>query len=48
MDAFTVKALESLDPAELPEGAAEFLEQRRRGEGIPHGWVHIKLSPLEK
>jgi DNA invertase Pin-like site-specific DNA recombinase len=48
MDAFTVKALESLDPADLPEGAAEFLEQRRRGEGIPHGWVHVKLAPVEK
>jgi DNA invertase Pin-like site-specific DNA recombinase len=48
MDAFMVKALESLDPAELPEGAAEFLEKRRRGEGIPQGTVHVKLTPLEK
>jgi hypothetical protein len=48
MDAFTVMALESLDPAELPEGAAEFLEKRRRGEGVPHGKVHVKITPLEE
>jgi hypothetical protein len=48
MDAFNVKALESLDLAELPEGAAEFVEKRRRGEGITHSTVHVKLTPLEK
>src|SRR5262249_28779222 len=32
MDALTVMALESLDPSELPEGAAEWLEKKRRGE----------------
>jgi DNA invertase Pin-like site-specific DNA recombinase len=48
MDALAVMALESLDPAELPEGAAEFLEKRRRGEGVPHGKVHVKVTPLEE
>jgi hypothetical protein len=48
VDAFTVMALESLDPAELPEGAAEFLEKRRRGEVVPHGKVHDKITPLEE
>ena len=48
MDAFTVKALASLDLAELPVGAAEFLEKRRRGKGISHGTVHVKIIPLEK
>jgi hypothetical protein len=48
MDASMVMALESMDPAELPEGAAEWLEKRRRGEGIPHGTVHVKITPLEE
>ena len=48
MDVFTVKGLASLDLAELPEGAAEFVEKRRRSEGIAHSTVHVKLTPLEK
>ncbi len=47
MDAALAMALEIMDPAELPEGAVEWLE-KRRGEGIPHGTVHVKITPLEK
>jgi hypothetical protein len=35
MDAFTVMMLEKMDPAEMPPGAAEFLERRRRGGDLP-------------
>ena len=47
-DALTLMALESLDPADLPEGAAEWLEKRRRGEEPPPaGRIHVKITPLE-
>ena len=48
MDAFTVMALESLDPAELPPDAAEFLEKQHRGEDpSPAGRVHVKITPIQ-
>jgi hypothetical protein len=45
MDGFTMMMLDGMDPADLPPGAAEFLEKRRGGEKPPpNGTVHVKFT----